>query len=449
MVSPQTLEPQPSPTRLSRPVPPDISGPVRKRRWWLWGLILIVIGIAIWYFRGAKANQTQSAATSAHAKQAGMAVPVAVATATAGDLPVYYTGLGTVTASNTVTIHSHVDGQIMTVYFKEGEFVHKGDPLVEIDPRPYQVQLEQAQGQFAKDSAALHDASVNATRYQALFAAGVIPKQQMDTQVAASEQLQGSLKSDQAQIDNAKLLLSYCHITSPINGRVGLRLVDAGNIVHASDQNGLLVITQVHPIAVIFTLPQDQMMAVYKKLRQGAKLPADAYDRDDTTKIASGTLLTIDNQIDTTTGTYKLKAMFDNSDNALFPNQFVNIHLLVDKMSGLTIIPTPALERGPQGTYVYAVAPGNTVKIHNVTVALTAGNVVGLSSGLQPGEQVVTDGMDKLQDGSKIEARSEPGAAPSPAAQSPATGARRGPAQTALPGAAAPPRKTRPKGSQQ
>lgn len=444
MVSRPTLEPQPSETRSLLPVPPDTSSPQHKRRWWLWVLILIVIGVAIWYFHGAKAKQTQAAATSAHARQAGIPVPVVVATATAGNLPVYYTGLGTVTASNTVTIHSHVDGQIMVVHFKEGEFVHKGDPLVEIDPRPFQVQLEQAQGQFAKDTAALHDASVNATRYQALFAAGVIPKQQMDTQIAASEQLQGSIKSDQAQIDSAKLQLAYCHITSPIEGRVGLRLVDVGNIVHASDQNGLLVITQVHPIAAIFTLPQDQMMAVYKKLRQGAKLPADAYDRDDTTKIASGTLLTIDNQIDTTTGTYKLKAMFNNSDNALFPNQFVNIHLLVDTMRDLTIIPAAALERGPQGTYVYAVAPGNTVKIHTVTVALTAGNVIGLSNGLQPDDQVVTDGMDKLQDGSKIEPRSAVGGPSSPSVQNPS----QAPQQT--PGTPASTRAhgTRPKGAQ-
>lgn len=444
MVSRPTLEPQSSETRSLPPTPPDTSSPQHKRRWWLWVLILIVIGVAVWYFRGAKAKQTQAAATSAHARQAGMPVPVVVATATAGDLPVYYTGLGTVTASNTVTIHSHVDGQIMVVHFKEGEFVHKGDPLVEIDPRPFQVQLEQAQGQFAKDTAALHDASVNATRYQALFAAGVIPKQQMDTQIAASEQLQGSIKSDQAQIDSARLQLSYCHITSPIEGRVGLRLVDAGNIIHASDQNGLLVITQVHPIAAIFTLPQDQMMAVYKKLRQGAKLPADAYDRDDTTKIASGTLLTIDNQIDTTTGTYKLKAMFDNLDNALFPNQFVNIHLLVDTMRGLTIIPAAALERGPQGTYVYAVAPGNTVKIHTVTVALTAGNVIGLNNGLQPGDQVVTDGMDKLQDGSKIEPRTATGGPANPSAQNPS----QVPQQTPTTPAPTRPQGTRSKGPQ-
>ncbi|MGH9728580.1 MAG: MdtA/MuxA family multidrug efflux RND transporter periplasmic adaptor subunit [Candidatus Acidiferrales bacterium] len=448
MASRPTLEPQPSEMRPLPPVPPDTSSPPHKRRW-LWVLILIVIGVAIWYFRGAKAKQTQMAATSAHARQAGMPVPVVVATATAGDLPLYYTGLGTVTASNTVTIHTHVDGQIMVVHFKEGEFVRKGDPLVEIDPRPYQVQLEQAQGQFAKDTAALHDASVNATRYQALFAAGVIPKQQMDTQVAAAEQLQGSLKSDQAQIDSAKLELTYCHITSPIEGRVGLRLVDAGNIVHASDQTGLLVITQVHPIAAIFTLPQDQMMAVYKKLRQGAKLPADAYDRDDTTKIASGTLLTIDNQIDTTTGTYKLKAMFPNADNALFPNQFVNIHLLVDTKQGLVIIPAAALQRGPQGTYVYAVAPGNTVKIHTVAVALTNGNQIGLSNGLQPGDQVVTDGLDKLQDGSKIEPRSATGGPSTPSAQNPAQNPRsQAPGQT--PGAPSPtrPRGTRSRGPQ-
>jgi multidrug efflux system membrane fusion protein len=451
MVSRPTLEPQPTENRLLPVIPPETSDPRHNRRWWLWALILVLIAVAVWYFRGAKAKQTQTAAVSAHAKQAGMPVPVVVATATAGDLPVYYTGLGTVTASNTVTIHPRVDGQIMTIYFKEGEFVHKGDALVEIDPRPFQVQLEQAQGQFAKDTAALHDASVNATRYQALFAAGIIPKQQMDTQIAASEQLLGSIKSDQSQIDSARLQLSYCHITSPLNGRIGLRLVDPGNVVHASDSNGLLVITQVHPIAVIFTLPQDQMMAVYKKLRQGTKLPADAYDRDDTTKIASGTLLTIDNQIDTTTGTYKLKAMFDNSDNALFPNQFVNIHLLLDTMHGLTIIPAAALQRGPQGTYVYDVV-GNTVKIHTVTIGLTEGNFIGLSGGLQPGDEVVTDGMDKLQDGSKIEARTATGGSSGPSSQNPAQNPPQAPGQTAAPQGTplqTQPRKTRSKGPQE
>ena len=227
----------------------------------------------------------------------------------------------------------------MNVAFKEGQLVHQGDVLAEIDPRPYQVQLEQAEGQMAHDQAALKDAQVNEDRYQQLWKDQVIPKQTLDTQVATVDQFQGSLKSDQSAIDNAKLQLTYCRITAPITGRIGLRLVDVGNIVHAADTNGMLVITQLQPIAVISTLPQDQLPVVYKKLRSDAHLSVDAYDRDDTTKIATGNLLTIDNEIDPTTGTYKLKSIFNNADNALFPNQFVNIHLLVDTRRGMTLVP--------------------------------------------------------------------------------------------------------------
>jgi membrane fusion protein, multidrug efflux system len=235
-----------------------------------------------------------------------------------------------------------------------------------------------------------------------LFQEGVIPKQQLDTQGASVSQFDGAIKSDQAQIDNAKLQLTYSRITSPISGRVGLRLVDPGNIVHATDTGGLLLITQVQPIAVIFTLPQDQLPQVFDKLRKGIPLAAEAWDRDNTDKIATGKLLTIDNQIDPTTGTYKLKAIFNNEDNILFPNQFVNTHLLVDTKHNLSLVPLAALQRGPQGTYVYVVGQGNTVKINNITVAQTTGGTVGVSDGLQPGDIVVTDGQDKLQDGTKV-----------------------------------------------
>jgi multidrug efflux system membrane fusion protein len=389
-----------------------------KARWWLWILILGVIAVAVWYFRGARSSSqaADSAAPGTAAKgrsgadAGGFVVPVIVATAQRGDLPVYFNGLGTVTAFNTVTVRSRVDGQLISIAFKEGQFVHEGDLLAQIDPRPFQVQLEQALGQLAKDQAQRRDAEVNLERFKLLFKEGVIAQQQLDTQAALVGQFDGAIASDQALINNAKLQLTYSHITAPISGRIGLRLVDAGNIVHASDTNGLLVITQLQPVSVIFSLPQDQLPMVNAKLRSGVQLAVDAYDRDDTAKIASGKLQTIDNQIDVTTGTYKLKSIFSNEDNALFPNQFVNVHLLADIKGGLTIIPVTAIQRGPQGTYVYAAGSDNTAKIRAVTIAQTTGNSVGLSAGLIPGDVVVIDGQDKLQDGTKINPSTAPGA---------------------------------------
>jgi membrane fusion protein, multidrug efflux system len=386
-----------------------------KSRWWLWVLILGVIAVGIWYYRSSHStSETQAAAPGntspsggAKGKSSGGAgsfvVPVVVAAAQRGDLPVYFNGLGTVTAFNTVTVRSRVDGQIVKINFTEGQFVHQGDALVEIDPRPFQVQLEQAQGALAKDQAQRKDAEVNFERFKLLYQEGVIPKQQLDTQGAQVGQFDGAIQTDIATIDNAKLQIVYSHITAPISGRVGLRLVDIGNIIHATDTTGLLVITQLQPISVIFSLPQDQLPQVMAKLRgTGGQLPVEAFDRDDTAKIASGKLVTIDNQIDTTTGTYKLKSIFNNEDNSLFPNQFVNIHLLVDTKRNLVIVPTAAIQRGPQGTYVYSVSNGNTVNIHTVTIAQATGNSVGLSAGINTGDVVVIDGQDKLQDGSKV-----------------------------------------------
>jgi membrane fusion protein, multidrug efflux system len=396
---------------------PERREPQSNSHRWLWILALaVLIGGSIWYFRGSRSSteaQGPSAPGGSSKGQGrqgagGFVVPVVVASAQRGDLPVYFDGLGTVTAFNTVTVHSRVDGQITKINFQEGQFVHQGESLLEIDPRPYQVQLEQAEGQLAKDQAQLRDVQVNYERFQLLYKEGVIPKQQLDTQGAQVGQFEGSIKADEGTIDSAKLQLVYAHVTAPISGRIGLRLVDIGNIVHATDTNGLLVITQLQPIAVIFSLPQDQLPQVATKLRNGEQLVVDAYDRDDTTKIEAGKLLTIDNQIDTTTGTYKLKAVFNNDRNILFPNQFVNVHLLADVKKNLVIVPASAIQRGPQGTYVYVVQSGNAAKIQTVTIAQTTANSVGLSAGLNAGDVVVVDGQDKLQDGSQVNPSTAP-----------------------------------------
>jgi len=382
-----------------------------KSRWWPWLVLLVIVACGLWYYRGRNSQADAAAAGgkgpggAAMGASGSFVVPVVVATATKGDLPVFLNGLGNVTAFNTVTVRSRVDGQIVKINFTEGQYVKEGDSLVEIDPRPYQVQLEQAEGQLAKDQAQLKDVQVDYERFTLLFKEGVIPKQQLDTQQAQVGTFEGAIKADNATIDNAKLQIMYSHITAPISGRVGLRLVDMGNMVHATDTNGLLVITQLQPIATLFSLPQDQLPQVMARMKKGAPISVEAYDRDNTTKLATGKLLTIDNQIDTTTGTYKLKAVFDNAKNELFPNQFVNVHLLVDTRKSVVLVPTTAILRGPQGTYVFAVGSDSKVKIHIVSLVETNGNVTGISSGLGAGDVVVTDGQDKLQEGSKVEPR--------------------------------------------
>jgi multidrug efflux system membrane fusion protein len=390
------------------------AGPGSRSQLWIWIVVVLVAAAGFWYFRSrsAQGNGSNVAAGapgggpgSPNGVPLDQVVPVVVATAQRGDLPVYFNGLGNVTAFNTVTVRSRVDGQIVKINFTEGQFVKEGDSLIEIDPRPYQVQLEQAEGQLARDVAQRKDAQVNLDRYQQLFKAGVIPRQQLDTQDASVAQFDGAIQTDKANIDNAKLNLVYSHITAPISGRVGLRLVDIGNMVHATDTNGLLVITQLQPISVLFSLPQDQLPQVVSRMHGATGLAVEAFDRDNTAKIATGKLLTIDNQIDTTTGTYKLKAVFDNSRNELFPNQFVNVHLLVDTRKNVVLVPTTAILRGPKGTYVFGVSKDNTVKVKNVTVAEANGNLTGIATGVDAGDVVVTDGQDKLQDGSKVEPR--------------------------------------------
>ena len=320
------------------------------------------------------------------------------------DVPVYLTGLGSVTAFNTANIKSRVDGQIMTVNFREGQTVKAGELLIVIDPRPYEVQLEQMQAQLFRDQASLRDARLNLDRYTTLIPSGSIAQQQVDTQKSTVDQLDGTVRTDQAQIDNARLQITYCHITAPFNGRVGLRQVDPGNIVHASDTNPMLILTQLQPIAVIFTLPEDQLQTVSQHMKNGT-LAVDAFSRDDQSKLATGKLQTIDNQIDQTTGTAKLKAVFDNRDNQLWPNQFVNANLLLETRKNTTVVPTAAILRGPQGTFVYAVKSDQTVEARNVAISLTQGDTTVVTSGVNPGDAVVTDGQDKLQTGSKIQPR--------------------------------------------
>jgi multidrug efflux system membrane fusion protein len=336
--------------------------------------------------------------------QQGQVVPVAIAKAELHDLPIVLTGLGSIEAFNTVTIKSRIDGQLVHVAFKEGQQVRKGDLLAVIDPRPYEVQLGQMQANLFKDQAALKDAALNLERFQALFKEGVISKQQLDTQGSQAGQLEGAVRADQAQIDTVKLNLIYTRITAPVSGRIGLRLVDVGNIVHASDPNGLLVITQLQPIAALFTLPEDNLPNISRYMKNGS-LQVEAYSRDDQTKIATGKLTTIDNQIDPATGTGKLKAVFENLDSSLWPNQFVNVHLLLEVRKNNIVVPAAAIQRGPQGTYVFTVKPDNTAEMRPVSVSLTVGNFAAVDRGLAVGEPVVTDGQDKLQPGSHVEAR--------------------------------------------
>ena len=364
-------------------------------------LLAAVCAFAVGCSSSADSKQQKAQAAAPH--------PVSVATAPVQqkDVPVFLTGLGAVTAYNTANIKSRVDGQIVRVNFKEGQTVKQGDMLIEIDPRPYQATLDQMQAQLFRDQAQLRDAKLNLDRYTTLIPSGSIAQQQVDTQKALVDQLEGTVRTDQAQIETAKLNIVYCHITAPFNGRVGLRQVDPGNIIHAADTNPMLILTQLQPIAVIFTLPEDVLPNVAKHM-QGGALEVDAFSRDDQTKLATGKLETIDNEIDPTTGTAKLKAVFSNSDNQLWPNQFVNANLLLETRKKSTTIPTAAILRGPQGTFVYAVNPDKTVQDKPVTVSLTQGDTTVITSGLNPGETVVTDGQDKLQRGSKIEMRTGP-----------------------------------------
>ena len=395
----------------------DRHGPT-KNYWWVWLIVFALIGYGCFKLYQSE-NARKSDMTAKKSMKGPRSLPIVAATARSGDMPVYLQGLGTVTAFNTVTVKPRVDGQLISVTFHEGQEVQQGDLLAQLDPRPFQVVLDQANGNLAqakgtlaKDQAALRDAQANYVRDQELFNAKIIAQQQLDTQLAAADQVRGTIEADnaaieaaQATINSAKLNLVYTRVTAPISGRIGLRQVDSGNMVHATDVNGIAVIAQLHPISVLFSIPEDQLQSVLAKLRQGVKLRADAYDRDQIRKLAQGTLLTVDNQIDPTTGTSKLKAVFPNADRALFPNQFVNIKLWLDTKRGAVIVPVVAIQRGPSGTFVYLVGPDGKVSVRAVKVGLSEENDIAIDDGLQPGDVVVVDGAEKLAEGMSVTVR--------------------------------------------
>ncbi len=371
-------------------------------------LILLAL-LAFFLFRG-NGSTAASKGKSAKGGRGGapVATPVVAVQAVKGNIGVYVTGLGAITPIYTVTVKSRVDGQLMKVLFKEGDLVQQGDPLVEIDPRPYEAVVIQTTGQLTRDQALLANARVDLTRYTTLVAQDAVPEQQLATQHALVTQYEGTVTNDQGLLKAAELNVTYCHITAPITGIVGLRLVDPGNIVHASDSNGMLVITQIQPISVIFPIGEDQLPPILQKMRGGAKLTVDAWDRENQKKIATGTLSTLDNQIDQTTGTLKLRAIFPNENRELFPNQFVNAHLLQQEKTGVTLLESAAIQRNTNNTYVYLIKPDSTVTVRNVTLGTTEGDQSEITSGLMPGDKVVMTGVDKLQEGSKVIATMNP-----------------------------------------
>ena len=381
----------------------------RARRWSIALGIIALLGAGAYLFL-ARSGAAPARTSRSPAGGRAPAAPVMAMAAQTADMAVYLSGLGSVTPLNTVTVRTRVDGELTKVLFREGQIVRAGDLLAEIDPRPFQVQLTQVEGQLARDEALLRNARVDLERYKTLVAQDSIPTQQLDTQVELVRQYEGVVKTDQGQIDNVKLQLVYCRITAPLNGRLGLRLVDPGNIVHASDQNGLVVITQLQPIAVVFTIPEDSLPPVLKKLNAGVELPVDAWDRDQRQRLAAGSLLTVDNQIDPTTGTVRLKAIFPNADGRLFPSQFVNAHLRLDVKRGATVVPTAAIQQSAQGTIVYVVKPDCTATVRVVKVGVTEDDNASIESGVAPAELVVVDGADRLREGSLVALQPGPGA---------------------------------------
>jgi multidrug efflux system membrane fusion protein len=429
-----------TPESLPEVPPPGHVPPSRPRksklRGLIWALFLLIIvgitGYAVWQAghpstvaKGAKGAGGGGGGAGGGRGGGVGPVPVVVTKVTRSSIPVYFPGLGNVSPYYTVTVKSRVDGQLMKEHFNEGDLVQEGQDLIEIDPRPYEVQLELAQATLQHDQALLANARVDLERYQQLVKTDAIPSQQMDTQKALVAQYEATIQQDQATIDNAKLQITYSKIKAPISGVLGLRLVDPGNIVHASDANGMVTITQLQPIAVLFTVPEDELPQVTQKLRAGAKLPADAYNRDHSKKLASGTLITLDNQIDNTTGTSKLKAVFDNKDNTLFPQQFVNIDLLVDTLTNQLVVPNVAVQNGQQGTFVYVVDDDSRVHLRPVQVGITTATSADILSGIKDGDRVVIDGTDRLVENAVVRVR-KPGELDNPPGYEPGGGGGRG-----------------------
>jgi membrane fusion protein, multidrug efflux system len=383
---------------------PERNGSRRHRILWMAAVTLCLVIAALIFMRTRDGE-------SPVGKQAGpalaRAVPVSAAAAKKGEMNIFLNGLGAVTPIATVMVKSRVDGQLMEVLFREGQTVKSGELLARIDPKPFEVQLVQAEGQLARDEALIENAKLDVERYRLLWQQDSIPKQQLDTQEALIRQLEGAIKVDQGQIEGARLQLAYSRIESPLTGRTGLRLVDPGNIVHASDANGLVVITQLQPITVIFPIPEDSLPAVLKALGEGKRLPVYALNREQTEQLAAGSLLTVDNQIDPNTGTVRLRAIFDNNDNRLFPNQFVNARLRVEVKQGVILISASAIQRGAQGNYVYRVKTDRTATVSPVQVGEIQGAEASVKSGLKEGDLVVVDGAERLREGSTVELKGE------------------------------------------
>ncbi|MGE5793250.1 MAG: MdtA/MuxA family multidrug efflux RND transporter periplasmic adaptor subunit [Bacteroidota bacterium] len=413
------------------------------RRRWLWLAVIAVLAVG-GYFAYRQFAPAPDAASPSAAGRPGApggpprATPVVAVPARTADVDVYLSALGTVTPVRTVTVRSRVEGQLLRVLFEEGQVVKEGQLLAEIDARPFQVQLLQAEGQMARDRALLENARLDLERYRTLFEQDSIAKQQVDTQAALVRQYEGAVKVDQSQIDNARLQLAYARITAPISGRAGLRLVDPGNIVRAGDATGIVVITQLAPTTVVFTVPQDNLPAVMKRMQSGDKPPVEAWDRELRTRLASGVLASVDNLVDPATGTVKLKAQFANDESALFPNQFVNVRVKLDTVRDATVIPAAAIQRGSQGLFVYVVQPDQTAKLRPVRLGPVDGQRQAIAEGLAPGDLVVSDGMDRLRDGTPVEvAAARPDVKPAADGKVPGKGTRRKPRPDGAPGAPA------------
>jgi multidrug efflux system membrane fusion protein len=401
------------PIKTLEEAPPVGGSPLRKppsrRRLVLISLLaLLIIAGVVWWNRQDSAPQSAGGGAGGGGRNAA---PMSIVPETVGkgDIGINLNALGTVTSLATVTIRTQISGYLQKIDFKEGDDVKKGDLLAEIDSRPYEATLAQARGQLARDEAMLKGAQVDLTRYQGLAAQNAVPHQTLDTQVALVAQDQGTVEADRATVKSAEVNLQYCRILSPLDGRVGLRQVDQGNYVTPGDANGLVVITQLQPISVLFTVPEDNLQAISKRLQAGAVLPAAAYDRSGAAKIADGTLQTFDSQIDPTTGTIKLRAQFPNDTKALYPNQFVNVRLLLDTHKDVTTMTTAGIQRGVPGTFVYLINPDSTVSVRPVKLGITDGDRVEVLSGIAPGDRIVIDGADKLRDGAKINLRAEAG----------------------------------------